>query len=342
MMMPNRTFSSNSYRYGFNGKENDNEVKGEGNQQDYGMRVYDPRSGRFLSVDPLSKSYPMLTPYQYASNSPIACVDIDGLEGSPFQMMRNQQSIREYEAKLRTTDPEHANQIILMHNVNAFLLVGTSLSAGAGIESFGLKPLLTNMSKSGVVGAGVNSLIAYAQGGDKYAIVKSAISGFFSGAALGGIGGKSLTSILAAGGVSGGVGEIVNQVFDNKFGNDKGYDLKSIIESAGIGAVANFLSSTIIDKLSQAIDKQLIRSVAATETSSYREIIKKAILERSPRIGTQQLKRAVNQEVKSVQQLLTKEAEANKVASTQAIERSTDYNQDATNNAVKSNDEKKK
>ena len=26
-----------AYRYGFNGKENDNEVKGEGNQQDYGI-----------------------------------------------------------------------------------------------------------------------------------------------------------------------------------------------------------------------------------------------------------------------------------------------------------------
>lgn len=37
------------YRYGFNGKENDNEVKGEGNQQDYGMRIYDPRLGKFLS-----------------------------------------------------------------------------------------------------------------------------------------------------------------------------------------------------------------------------------------------------------------------------------------------------
>lgn len=68
------------YRYGFNGKENDNEGKGEGNEQDYGMRVYDPRLGRFLSVDPLQKTYPELTPFQFASNSPIASVDLDGLE----------------------------------------------------------------------------------------------------------------------------------------------------------------------------------------------------------------------------------------------------------------------
>ena len=51
--------SGKDYKFGFNGKLNDNEVKGGlGNQQDYGMRIYDPRVGRFLSVDPLIKDYP--------------------------------------------------------------------------------------------------------------------------------------------------------------------------------------------------------------------------------------------------------------------------------------------
>jgi RHS repeat-associated protein len=68
------------FRYGFNGKENDSEIKGEGNQQDYGLRIYDPRLGRFLSVDPLTKWYPMLTPYQFASNRPVDGVDLDGAE----------------------------------------------------------------------------------------------------------------------------------------------------------------------------------------------------------------------------------------------------------------------
>ena len=35
---------------------------------------------RFLSTDPLTKSFPMLTPYQYASNRPIDGIDLDGLE----------------------------------------------------------------------------------------------------------------------------------------------------------------------------------------------------------------------------------------------------------------------
>ena len=82
MLMPGRKYSvaNTKYRYGFNGKGNDNDVKGEGNQQDYGLRIYDPRLGRFLSVDPITKNYPMLSPYQFASNTPIQAIDLDGLE----------------------------------------------------------------------------------------------------------------------------------------------------------------------------------------------------------------------------------------------------------------------
>jgi hypothetical protein len=59
-------------------------VKGSGNQQDYGMRIYDPRLGKFLSVDPLTKQYPELTPFQFGSNNPIWNIDLDGLEGVPY------------------------------------------------------------------------------------------------------------------------------------------------------------------------------------------------------------------------------------------------------------------
>jgi RHS repeat-associated protein len=44
------------------------------------FRIYNPGIGRFLSVDPLTTSYPMLTPYQFASNTPIQAIDLDGLE----------------------------------------------------------------------------------------------------------------------------------------------------------------------------------------------------------------------------------------------------------------------
>ncbi len=77
--MPGRKYAAGSlHRYGFNGKENDNEVDGEGGQQDYGMRIYDPRIGRFLSVDPKFNLYPDHAPYSYAINNPLKFVDKDG------------------------------------------------------------------------------------------------------------------------------------------------------------------------------------------------------------------------------------------------------------------------
>jgi RHS repeat-associated protein len=80
MTMPGRKYTapSSTYRYGFNGKENDKDA-GEG-IQDYGMRIYSERLGRFLSVDPITAEYPELTPYQFASNTPIQATDLDGLE----------------------------------------------------------------------------------------------------------------------------------------------------------------------------------------------------------------------------------------------------------------------
>jgi RHS repeat-associated protein len=94
MVMPGKKYGAASrYRYGFNGKEEDDEVKGDGNEQDYGMRIYDTRLGRFLSVDPLSEDYPELTPYQFASNRPVDGADLDGEEWelkTPVNLIKQQ------------------------------------------------------------------------------------------------------------------------------------------------------------------------------------------------------------------------------------------------------------
>jgi RHS repeat-associated protein len=78
--MPGRIYNGANYRYGFNGKENDNEIKGTGNQQDYGMRIYDPRLGKFLSIDPLFKDFAWNSPYSFAENDVIRSIDLDGQE----------------------------------------------------------------------------------------------------------------------------------------------------------------------------------------------------------------------------------------------------------------------
>ena len=78
MPMPGRNFSSNQYRYGFNGMEKDDELKGNGNSYDFGARIYDPRVGRFLSTDRFESNSPFNSPYVFASNSPIMFVDKNG------------------------------------------------------------------------------------------------------------------------------------------------------------------------------------------------------------------------------------------------------------------------
>jgi RHS repeat-associated protein len=90
--------------FGFNGKENDNEVyDATGTFQDYGMRMYDTRVCRFISVDPLTKKYPWYTPYQFAGNKPIKYIDIDGLEEGEEDL--------DYEELLRAFDPEEQAKI---------------------------------------------------------------------------------------------------------------------------------------------------------------------------------------------------------------------------------------
>ncbi|OYU96722.1 MAG: hypothetical protein CFE21_00090 [Bacteroidetes bacterium B1(2017)] len=66
------------YRFAFNGKEADNEINGTGNDYDFGARIYDARLGRWLSLDPMQRKYPSLTPFHFTGNSPIIFVDNDG------------------------------------------------------------------------------------------------------------------------------------------------------------------------------------------------------------------------------------------------------------------------
>ncbi len=80
MQMPGRNGSTGDYRYGFQGQEKDDEVKGEGNSINYKYRMHDPRIGRFFAVDPLAKDYPWNSPYAFSENRVIDGVELEGLE----------------------------------------------------------------------------------------------------------------------------------------------------------------------------------------------------------------------------------------------------------------------
>lgn len=80
MEMPGRK-GGTGYRFGFNGMEKDDEVKGSGNSYTTEFRQLDPRIGRWLSLDPLMAKFPHQSPYVSFDNSPILVVDPTGLSG---------------------------------------------------------------------------------------------------------------------------------------------------------------------------------------------------------------------------------------------------------------------
>ncbi|WP_159255478.1 RHS repeat domain-containing protein [Tenacibaculum maritimum] len=124
MLVPNRHGQADSYRYGFNGKEKDDEVKGEGLQYDYGFRIYDSRLGKFLSTDPMFKGFPDLTPYQYSSNTPIWAIDLDGLEARISNTIESCAEISNNKAKLSLSADIEVTYKVL--NLTDIKLKGTS------------------------------------------------------------------------------------------------------------------------------------------------------------------------------------------------------------------------
>ena len=79
MQMPGKTYIGQSYRYGFSGMEQDPEWNGEGNMYTTEFRQYDPRVGRWLSLDALKASFPGMSPFNAMDNNPVVFNDITGL-----------------------------------------------------------------------------------------------------------------------------------------------------------------------------------------------------------------------------------------------------------------------
>ncbi len=101
MLVPNRHGSSDRYRYGFQGQEKDDELKGEGNSLNYTFRMHDPRMGRFFAVDPLARSYPWNSPYAFSENQVIAFVELEGKEKNWAQAWKDEK--REFKALFKAS-----------------------------------------------------------------------------------------------------------------------------------------------------------------------------------------------------------------------------------------------
>ena len=89
MVQPDRHGNTEKYRYGFNGKEMDNEVHenpttgtmGTGNSYDFGARMYDARVVQRPSPDPKWRDYPGQSSYAVFNGNPILYADPSGESG---------------------------------------------------------------------------------------------------------------------------------------------------------------------------------------------------------------------------------------------------------------------
>jgi RHS repeat-associated protein len=78
-LLDGRHGNETAYRYGYQGSEKDDELKGSGNSYTTQFRMLDPRIGRWFSTDPIA--HPWQSPYSSMDNSPILTNDKLGLYG---------------------------------------------------------------------------------------------------------------------------------------------------------------------------------------------------------------------------------------------------------------------
>jgi len=152
-LLTERTFNKGSFPNTFNGKRDDPEL---GDWQDYGMRIYSPWMRRLFIVDPITKDYPELTPFQFAGNGPIENLDLDGLEpfsfknkqkGTPLSLMNK--------ALYSTLEIESVNSVVKDERVQA----GAGFVGGILFAVYGGPPgLILGPSTTGLY---LSKFIAY-------------------------------------------------------------------------------------------------------------------------------------------------------------------------------------
>ena len=96
--LTNRTFSVGEYRFGFQGQEKDDEIKGGGNLINFKYRMYDPRLGRFFAVDPLTSKYPWNSTYAFSENRLIDGIELEGLEFVSIHSYNGETQFRYFES----------------------------------------------------------------------------------------------------------------------------------------------------------------------------------------------------------------------------------------------------
>jgi RHS repeat-associated protein len=135
---------ADGYRFGFNGKEKESDIYGESNAYDFGARFHDTRLGRFLSVDPLAKKYTDLTPYSFAANTPIQCIDRDGEEPARNQSGTIQAAINQWKSAKLVTASDIRNFVSQKGNIRYVYTESKGwidLQHYFGVQTYGKGPM---------------------------------------------------------------------------------------------------------------------------------------------------------------------------------------------------------
>ncbi|WP_298424362.1 polymorphic toxin-type HINT domain-containing protein [uncultured Kordia sp.] len=188
MLLPKRHASDESYRYGFQGQEKDDELKGEGNSHNFKYRMHDPRLGRFFAEDPLRGRFPWNSPYAFSENKLGIGIELEGAEILAFDILKilldeytalKQKTKKDVENLVESATTEKYNNQIRYNTgqmseveyelserqrISKFLEAGSNLadltSQGIhlGLDIVGMVPI------AGELADGTNALFYYAEG----------------------------------------------------------------------------------------------------------------------------------------------------------------------------------
>ena len=113
--MRHGTENTERYKFGYQGQLLDDDIKGDGNSNNYKYRMNDPRIGRFFALDPLAYKYSYNSPYAFSENRVLDGVELEGLEffftanGVYMGQIGNDPTIRVVKAKNIALVTKHLN-----------------------------------------------------------------------------------------------------------------------------------------------------------------------------------------------------------------------------------------
>lgn len=130
--------SAAHYRFGFQGQERDDEVKGVGSMINYAYRMHDARIGRFFSIDALDSHYPHLSSYSYSENRVVDAVELEGNEGFVIIDHKNQTmtlALDLYYFNQNGSETEHPFSEVEVRKLKKYLKKDTELEVFSDLKS---------------------------------------------------------------------------------------------------------------------------------------------------------------------------------------------------------------